>query len=104
MLCRQMGTDKRIMRQVIDTLVKDDRVESERAEDAVARALVKNPANRSDALQLYRAARRVLRIDPSDSIPPAGPDVLHTPVKPVRAPPPSRGTRRDTPVAKKTTR
>jgi len=96
-----MGTDKRIMRQVTDTLVKDDRVEPARAEDAVLRALAKNPANRADALELYRAARRVLRIDPSDSIPP-GSDVLHTPVKPVRAPPPSRGTRRDTPVAKKT--
>jgi len=97
-----MGTDKRITRQVIDTLVNDDRVELERAADAVMRALAKSPANRADALALYRAARRVLRIDPSDSIPPPGSDVLHTPVKPVRAPPPSRGTRRDTPVAKKT--
>jgi len=97
-----MGTDKRITRQVTETLVKDDRVELERAEEAVARALAKTPAHRGDALQLYRSARRILRIDPSDSIPPVGPDILHTPVKPVRAPPPSRGTRRDTPVAKKT--
>jgi hypothetical protein len=97
-----MGTDKRIMRHVTDTLVKDDRIEPARAEEAVARALAKNPANRTDALELYRAARRVLRIDPSDSIPPAGTEVLHSPVKPMRAPPPSRGTRRDTPVAKKT--
>lgn len=97
-----MGTDKRITRQVVETLVKDDRVELDRAEDAVARALAKSPAHRADALALYRAARRVLRIDPSDSIPPGASELLHTPVKPVRAPPPSRGTRRDTPVAKKT--
>jgi hypothetical protein len=94
---------KRLIRHVVDTLVNDDHVEPERAEDAVARALVRTPAPRLDALELYRAARRILRIDPSDSVPPpGGSDVFHTPVKPVRAPPPTRGTRRDTPVAKKT--
>jgi hypothetical protein len=93
-----VSNDKRIMRQVADTLVNDDRVERERAEEAVERALARTQANRADALEVYRVARRILRIDPSDSVPPSG---LHAPVKPMRAPPPSRGTRRDTPVAKK---
>lgn len=95
---------KRIVRHVVDTLVNDDHVEPAHAEDAVARAMARSSAQRVDALELYRAARRILRIDPSDSVPPGagGSDVFHSPVKPVRAPPPTRGTRRDTPVAKKT--
>lgn len=90
--------DKRIARQVADALMHDDRVEPARAEDAVTRALARAPAHGVDALEIYRAARRILRID---SVPPVGPDVLHSPVKPSRTPPPRRGTRRDTPAAKK---
>lgn len=91
--------DKRIVRQVVNTLVHDDRVEPVRAEEAVARAMARLPTQPGDALEIYRAARRVL--DRGDSVPPQSGELLHSPVKPARAPPPRRGTRRDTPVAKK---
>src|ERR1044071_716274 len=95
---RMPATEKRTLRHVVDALVNDDRVDPSHAEDAVARVLAKAPALAMDALELYRAARRSLRID---SVPPVSSEFLHTPVQPVRAPPPRRGTRRDTPAAKK---
>lgn len=92
--------DKRILKQVADALVHDDRIAPDRAEDAVARAVAKAPGQGTNALEIYRAARRILHIDPADSVPPPA-EGFHSPVKPNRTPPPRRGTRKDTPAAKK---
>jgi hypothetical protein len=89
---------KLIARQVADALVQEDCVEPAVAENVVERALARSPGQSVDALELYRTARRLLRVD---TVPPSGPDVLHSPVKPSRTPPPRRGTQRDTPAAKK---
>jgi hypothetical protein len=87
---------KLIVRQVVEALVHEDCVEPKQAQIVVERALSRTP--NADALEVYREARRLLRVE---SIPPSGPDVLHSPVKPSRTPPPRRGTQRDTPAAKK---
>jgi len=94
-----VAQEKRILRQVADALVNDDRVEPDRAAEAVARA-AKATTVGANALEIYRAARRILRIDPA-TVPPPSSAVFHTPVQPVRSPPPRKGTRKDTPAAKK---
>src|SRR5689334_14043509 len=95
--------EERVAREVADTLVKEDRVERKRADNAVAFVMASGDVKRTDGLQVYRAVRRHLRL--SEPPPPPGDDDdddgRPTLELGPRAKPHRKGTRKDTPVAKR---
>jgi hypothetical protein len=102
-------TADRFAREAVDALVKDDGVEPARARDAVTFVLLQKDTQNGDPLKIYRAARRQLRL--ADEPDHAEEDALDydddarpTLVMPPARKPPRKGTRKDTPAAKKESR
>jgi len=99
-------SEERVAREVAETLVKEDRVERKRADSAVAFVMDNADVKRTDGLQVYRAVRRHLRL--SEPPPPPGDDddddgrpTLEIGARPK---PQRKGTRKDTPVAKRSSK
>jgi len=97
--------EDRLAREVADTLVKDDGVELGRAKEAVQAVLLLEKGRDANALTIYRAARQRLRIgedpvEPEDELD-VDDDERPTLVVPPRQKPSRKGTRKDTPIAKK---
>lgn len=86
----------RVAKEVTDTLVKDDGVTPDRAKALVTAVLADGDVEPTDALQIYRAARR--RLSETDDEEDDGRPTLE--LGP-RAKPARKGTKKDTPVAKK---
>jgi hypothetical protein len=95
--------EDRLAREVADTLVKDDGIELGRAKEAVQAVLLLERGRDASALTIYRAARQRLRIDdvePEDELD-VDDDARPTLVVPPKQKPSRKGTRKDTPIAKK---
>jgi hypothetical protein len=103
------SNEDRVAREVADTLVKDDGVELGRAKEAVTFVLQHEKVKATDALQIYRAARRQLHMDETEEQAEENDldvddDARPTLVAPPKQKPSRKGTRKDTPTAKKDTR
>jgi hypothetical protein len=99
-------SEDRLAREVADTLVKDDGVELGRAKEAVKAVLLQEKGRDTSALKIYRAARQRLRIgdepvEPEEDDSDVDDDARPTLVVPPKQKPSRKGTRKDTPIAKK---
>jgi hypothetical protein len=98
-------TADRVAREVVDALVNDDGVEVAHATDAVTLVFRQRSTENADALEIYRAARRQLLLadDPDHAEEEAldADDMRPTLLVPPGRKPPRKGTRKDTPAAKR---